>query len=111
MNQQLQAPPSWLNQPLIKLSFPENSIYKFARLFCLYPSFIILLLSLSLQSKTQDVLVGLTSNGGPQGGGTAFSIKTTGTNFTIMKEFHEWGKNPEGNLIKGLDGNYYGMTR
>ncbi|MFL5788511.1 MAG: choice-of-anchor tandem repeat GloVer-containing protein [Flavisolibacter sp.] len=111
MNQQLQTPPSWLYLPSIKLSLPENSIYKFARLFCLYPSFIILLLSLSLQSKTQDVLVGLTSNGGPQGGGTAFTIKTTGTNFSIMKGFPEWGKNPEGNLIKGLDANYYGMTR
>lgn len=34
-------------------------------------------------AQAQDVLVGLTSNGGPEGIGTAFSIKTSGANFSI----------------------------
>src|SRR3954465_3120727 len=61
-------------------------------------------------AQAQDVLVGLTSNGGPEGKGTAFSIKTNGTSFSIVKGFPDWGKNPNGDLVQGADGSFYGMT-
>ena len=61
-------------------------------------------------SKAQDIFLGLTSNGGPQGRGTAFSIKSNGTAFSIVKGFADWGKNPNGDLLQGDDGNFYGMT-
>jgi uncharacterized repeat protein (TIGR03803 family) len=65
----------------------------------------------SLNVWAQDNLIGLTSNGGPQGKGTLFSIKTTGgSTFSILKAFPDWGRNPYGNLIQGADGSYYGMT-
>ena len=60
--------------------------------------------------KAQDVLAGLTSNGGTEGRGTAFSIKTNGTSFSIIKAFADWGKTPFGDLLTGTDGNFYGMT-
>ena len=69
----------------------------------------LILLSLPL-ALAQDVLMGLTSNGGPEGRGTAFSIKANNTNFTTLKGFADWGQSPEGNLLEGPDGNFYGMT-
>jgi uncharacterized repeat protein (TIGR03803 family) len=60
--------------------------------------------------KAQDVFMGLTSNGGTEGRGTAFSIKSNGTNFSITKAFADWGKNPNGDLVQGTDGDFYGMT-
>ena len=60
--------------------------------------------------NAQDVLVGLTSNGGPEGRGTLFSMKTSGANFSIMKGFADWGQEPIGDLLLGTDGNFYGMT-
>jgi uncharacterized repeat protein (TIGR03803 family) len=68
------------------------------------------LLLISIYSFSQDVLMGLTSNGGAQGKGTAFTIKTNGTGFTVVNGFADWGKNPNGGLVQGADGNYYGMT-
>ena len=59
----------------------------------------------------QDVLMGLTSNGGPEGRGTAFSMTTGGANFSIIKGFADWGQGPQGDLIQGSDGNFYGMTQ
>lgn len=61
-------------------------------------------------TKAQDVLAGLTSNGGTEGRGTAFSIKTNGTSFSIIKAFADWGKTPWGDLLNGNDGFYYGTT-
>ncbi|QNF34660.1 putative Ig domain-containing protein [Adhaeribacter swui] len=58
----------------------------------------------------QDELLGLTSVGGAQGAGTAFSIKSNGTNFNVQKTFTQSGYTPYDNLIKGPDGNFYGMT-
>jgi uncharacterized repeat protein (TIGR03803 family) len=58
----------------------------------------------------QDVLMGMTSNGGTEGKGTAFTIKTNGTLYSVVTPFVDWGKNPNGALIKGPDANYYGMT-
>ena len=43
------------------------------------------LLFMTTLTKAQDILAGLTSNGGTEGRGTAFSIKTNGTNFSIIK--------------------------
>src|SRR5438477_2243090 len=68
------------------------------------------LIMLSFGANAQETLVGLTSNGGLQGKGTVFSFKTNATAFTIIKAFPEWGKNPWGDLLKGADGNFYGMT-
>jgi len=61
-------------------------------------------------AHAQDVLVGLTSNGGPEGKGTLFSMKTSGANFSILKGFADWGQAPTGDLLLGDDGNFYGMT-
>src|SRR3954465_1516177 len=61
-------------------------------------------------AQAQDVLAGLTSNGGPEGRGTAFSIKTNGTNFSIIKGFADCGKTPSGDLLMNSDGNFYGMA-
>ncbi len=61
-------------------------------------------------ANPQNVLVGLSSNGGPAGRGTAFSINTNGTNFSVIKGFEDWGNSPNGNLLKDADGNFYGMT-
>lgn len=69
-----------------------------------------LLLALSSLSFSQEVLTGLTSNGGPEGGGTAFTIKTNGTSFSIIKPFANWGAKPLAALTRGSDGNLYGTT-
>ncbi|MGN6619290.1 MAG: choice-of-anchor tandem repeat GloVer-containing protein [Ilyomonas sp.] len=76
-------------------------------------SFILLFMAALMISsllKAQDVLVGLTSNGGPEGKGTAFSLKTNGSNFSVIQGFADWGKNPNGDLLLDDDGNFYGMT-
>ncbi len=78
-------------------SFFESVLYIF---FLLLPSLV----------SSQETLMGLTSNGGVEGKGTAFTIQTNATDFKVVKLFTDWGKNPNGALIKGNDGNYYGMT-
>ncbi len=62
------------------------------------------------QASAQTVLAGLTSNGGPNGKGTLFNINTNGSGFTILQGFNDWGQLPNGSLLKGDDGNFYGMT-
>lgn len=64
----------------------------------------------TLSLHAQNVLVGLTSNGGIDGKGTAFSINTNGNNFSLIKGFTDWGTAPKGNLFKNDDGNFYGVT-
>ncbi len=64
----------------------------------------------STNAAAQETLVGLTSNGGAEGGGTAFNINTNGSGFGVVKTFANWGKSPTGDLIVGKDGFYYGMT-
>ncbi|MEO8712797.1 MAG: choice-of-anchor tandem repeat GloVer-containing protein, partial [Parafilimonas sp.] len=71
---------------------------------------IINLLIITSFLKAQDTFLGLTSNGGPDGRGTAFSIKNNGNNFSITHAFADFGKNPNGDLIQGDDGDFYGMT-
>ncbi len=58
----------------------------------------------------QDVLWGVTSNGGPEGAGTAFSVSSTGADFTVHKAFVAAPANPTGSLVQGRDGYFYGVT-
>jgi len=62
------------------------------------------------QSYSQDILTGFTSNGGPEGRGTLFSINSTTNAFSVIKGFSDWGITPDGSLLQGDDGNFYGMT-
>src|SRR5262249_53408269 len=61
-------------------------------------------------ASAQDVLIGLTVEGGSLGGGNMFSVKTDGTNFTVHRNFSKAGVMPHGELLKGPDGNFYGMN-
>jgi uncharacterized repeat protein (TIGR03803 family) len=90
-------------------AFIDNGIKATAKRFTGLLLLIIFLIAAPF-SKAQDTFLGLTSNGGPEGRGTAFSIKSTGANFTITKAFADWGKNPNGDLVQGADGDFYGMT-
>lgn len=74
-------------------------------------SFVTLLFMLSgIPALTQDQLVGLASAGGPNRGGTAFSLLSNGTGFSLKTAFVNAGKFPYGDLVQGADGNFYGMT-
>jgi uncharacterized repeat protein (TIGR03803 family) len=85
---------------------PKNHYARIAISFL----FSFLFLATFYKSQAQEVLAGLTSNGGLQGRGTAFSIKTNGTGFSVINGFADWGKTPNGDLYKNSDGNFYGMT-
>src|SRR5688500_8824866 len=61
-------------------------------------------------TSAQDVFVGLTSNGGPEGKGTAFSIKQDGSGFSMIKGFVDWGGNATSELVRAPDGYFYGTT-
>ncbi|MFT3704905.1 MAG: Ig-like domain-containing protein [Agriterribacter sp.] len=61
-------------------------------------------------ASAQEELLGLTTNSGPEGKGTLFSLKTNNTGFNIIKGFADWGNGPLGNLVKGTDGALYGTT-
>jgi uncharacterized repeat protein (TIGR03803 family) len=76
----------------------------------LYTFFMMLCIAVATRTQAQNVLAGLTSNGGVAGKGTAFTIKTDGTGFTVIKPFEDWGKTPEGDLYRNSDGFFYGMT-
>src|SRR5919107_48570 len=78
------------------------------RLASLFTTAFFLLISTS--SWSQDVLMGLTSKGGPKGMGTAFSYKTDSKAFTVIKGFADWGTNPESDLLRASDGQLYGMA-
>ena len=79
------------------INFPLRKQLLFLSFFCL----------MLLSGKAQETLMGLTSNGGVQRKGTVFTIKTNATAFTVVKALPDWGKNPNGNLVKGSDGNFY----
>lgn len=94
--------------PAIDIFYPVSNRKKYwYSLFLLY---LLFHLFFSINITAQTTLMGLTSNGGADGKGTAFTIGTNGSAFTINKTFFDWGRNPNGGLIKGADGNYYGMT-
>jgi uncharacterized repeat protein (TIGR03803 family) len=88
-------------------------MYKFAKHFFSVCNLTIVFFFMLIMpaAKAQDVLTGLTSNGGPEGRGTAFSIKSNGTGFSIIKGFADWGRTPNGDLYRHSDGNFYGMTQ
>jgi uncharacterized repeat protein (TIGR03803 family) len=71
---------------------------------------LLLLILNDTAARAQDVLIGLTVEGGPLGGGNMFSVKTNGTNFTVHRNFSKAGVMPHGELLKGPDGNFYGMN-
>lgn len=70
---------------------------------------LMILLITGLVSFSQEMIVGLTSTGGPSDGGTAFSVKTSGSNFTVVHKFMRAGGYPNGDLLKASDGSFYGM--
>ncbi len=95
--------------------------YLFSNSHVKHHSSYLLLLILSLlyafqpfNIHAQETLMALTSNGGTEGKGTVFTFKTNATAFTIVKALPDWGKNlastSNGNVVKGNDGNFYGMT-
>ena len=87
-------------------TFTRNTVHNKKQLL----GFLTILLSLfATVSMAQDKLVGLTTNGGPEGAGTAFSIKTNGSSFSIINGFANWGANPTNDLVRGTDGNLYGV--
>jgi uncharacterized repeat protein (TIGR03803 family) len=56
---------------------------------------------------------GMTSSSGPTGQGTVFKITSGGT-FTLLHSFSNAttdGGNPNGSLVQGSDGNFYGLTQ
>jgi uncharacterized repeat protein (TIGR03803 family) len=59
----------------------------------------------------QDVLWGMTSELGPTGAGMAFSISSTGADFTVRKAFANAPANPVGSLVEGRDGYFYGVSQ
>jgi uncharacterized repeat protein (TIGR03803 family) len=61
-------------------------------------------------APSQDVLWGTAPFGGQVGGGTAFSLKSTGNDFTVHHAFSYDALNPSASLIEGSDGYLYGMT-
>jgi uncharacterized repeat protein (TIGR03803 family) len=65
----------------------------------------------NLFQNTDGNLYGLCSGGGPTRKGVFFKI-TTGGAFTVLHGFVDTteGSTPKGGLIKGTDGNLYGMT-
>src|SRR4051794_31651948 len=82
-----------LMKQLLYTQHYSEKLFRKEQPFIINRSTILLLLLLvigliiSLPVDAQDILTGLTSNGGPDGMGTAFSIKSTGANFSIMKTF------------------------
>jgi uncharacterized repeat protein (TIGR03803 family) len=84
----------------------QNSTNGKKQMMRLLTVFMVLITSTTV---AQDRLVGLTSNGGPEGKGTAFSIKTDATGFSVIKGFVDWGSHPTSDLVRGTDGNMYGM--
>lgn len=56
-------------------------------------------------------LYGTTLRGGTSDKGTVFRVSTTGGDFAIVHSFNgQDGENPEGALVVGADGNFYGTT-
>ena len=71
-----------------------------------------------LASTRDGTLYGVTYTGGSTGGGTIYSVSTSGT-FTLLYTFPGYGStgaattgaNPNSALTLGVDGNLYGVTR
>jgi hypothetical protein len=59
---------------------------------------------------SQDILWGSTQSRGLKGGGTSFSVKMTGADFTLQHTFELKPGPPSNSLIQGSNGFLYGMT-
>jgi uncharacterized repeat protein (TIGR03803 family) len=68
--------------------------------------------SATLLQATDGYLYGTTQNGGPFNGGTVFRVGLDGTLNTVymFKGLNGEGSSPQGALIQGSDGNFYGTT-
>src|SRR4051812_33729989 len=64
------------------------------------------------QLFAQEKLIGVTSGTSYTSylNGTVFSIGTGGGSFIVHKKFYDAGFSPKGDLVRGTDGNFYGMT-
>jgi uncharacterized repeat protein (TIGR03803 family) len=63
---------------------------------------------------SDGALYGTTESHGKNGGGTAFKLKTDGSNFVILHNFPDTegdGQNPSASMVRGSDGAVYGMTK
>jgi uncharacterized repeat protein (TIGR03803 family) len=65
----------------------------------------------SLVQGTDSNFYGLTESGGANGDGTVFKITPSGT-FTVLHQLNSPvdGGSPQGDLVQGNDGNFYGLT-
>jgi uncharacterized repeat protein (TIGR03803 family) len=64
----------------------------------------------SLVEGSDGYLYGMASSGGTNNLGTVFKLKKDGTMFTVLKHLDNTsGHSPQGSMIKGADGNLYGM--
>ena len=69
----------------------------------------------SLVQGTDGNFYGMAENGGASSLGTAFQLVPNGTNstFTVLHSFAGGtsdGSRPQGSLVQGTDGNFYGLT-
>lgn len=83
---------------------------KHSLLNCYSMLFLFVFVFLTEVASAQDEFIGLTSNGGPAGKGSVFTVKSTGSGFSILRSFPDWGKNPQSTFVQGDDGNFYGTT-
>ena len=65
-----------------------------------------------LIQATDGALYGAAYQGGSNGYGTVFKLNTDGTGFTVLKHFDNstTGREPQGELVQGIDGVLYGVA-
>src|SRR6476469_9570854 len=88
---------AWVSNRPCKGNSTRNFVYS-SRLL-LFQIFLFLFMFAGSRVSAPETIMGLTSNGGPEGKGTVFTLKTNNTGFTLVKSFPDWGKTPNGSLI------------
>ncbi len=65
-----------------------------------------------LIQSVDGAMYGVTSNGGADGQGTIFKADLDGTGYAVVHQFDGSadGSHPEGDLVQGVDGAFYGTT-